>query len=145
MQSKTTIPIPKVLDWSDDPSNPIRSEYIIMEHAPGVQLHKVWPTMTGPQQILCIKSICLNIKQMIELQCQGYGSLYFAETPLLDDSTRLESTPQFCIGPHSGRRYWDCTVGEKRFDTFAQPNRGPCECNLRRSKCGGILTNSQRA
>ena len=27
-----------ILDWSDNSSNPIGSEYIIMEHAAGVQL-----------------------------------------------------------------------------------------------------------
>ncbi|EDN03226.1 predicted protein [Histoplasma mississippiense (nom. inval.)] len=40
VQAKTSIPIPPILDWSNDSTNSIGSEYIIMEHAAGVQLHK---------------------------------------------------------------------------------------------------------
>ncbi|RMD41183.1 hypothetical protein DV735_g3962, partial [Chaetothyriales sp. CBS 134920] len=39
VRSFTKIPVPKVLDWSDDATS-IGTEYIIMEHAPGVQLHE---------------------------------------------------------------------------------------------------------
>jgi hypothetical protein len=39
VQSFTKIPIPKVLDWSDDDSS-IGTEYIIMEHVAGVQLYE---------------------------------------------------------------------------------------------------------
>ncbi|GAQ38341.1 phosphotransferase enzyme family protein [Aspergillus niger] len=50
LQANTTVPIPKILDWSNDATsidNPIGSEYIIMEHATGVQLHKKWHEMDG--------------------------------------------------------------------------------------------------
>ncbi len=46
VQSNTTVPTPKILDWSDDPLNAIGSEYIIMEHAASVQLHQKWPKMS---------------------------------------------------------------------------------------------------
>ncbi|KAI2794253.1 hypothetical protein POX_a00845 [Penicillium oxalicum] len=36
LQQKTSIPIPKILDWSDDAVNSIGSEYIIMDHAAGI-------------------------------------------------------------------------------------------------------------
>ncbi|KAH9863181.1 hypothetical protein IAQ61_009458 [Plenodomus lingam] len=36
LQAETEIPISKLLDWSDDASNAIGSEYIIMEHTSGV-------------------------------------------------------------------------------------------------------------
>ncbi|KAI9759312.1 MAG: hypothetical protein M4579_002441 [Chaenotheca gracillima] len=36
LRSNSSIPIPKIIDWSDDPSNEVGSEYIIMEHAVGV-------------------------------------------------------------------------------------------------------------
>ncbi|PGH11609.1 hypothetical protein AJ79_04749 [Helicocarpus griseus UAMH5409] len=38
LQQKCEIPIPAILDWSDDLTNPIGSAYIIMEHAGGVPL-----------------------------------------------------------------------------------------------------------
>jgi hypothetical protein len=40
VRSQTKLPIPTVLEWNDDPSNVVGSEYIIMEHAKGVQLHQ---------------------------------------------------------------------------------------------------------
>ncbi|KAJ5246157.1 hypothetical protein N7468_001140, partial [Penicillium chermesinum] len=49
LQQKTSIPIPKILDWSDDGANNIGSEYIIMDHAAGIQLHQKWPYMSGDQ------------------------------------------------------------------------------------------------
>ncbi|PGH11552.1 hypothetical protein AJ79_04810 [Helicocarpus griseus UAMH5409] len=48
MKLHTKIPIPSVLDWSDDPSNPAGSAYIIMEHADGVSPDQAWPKMTVP-------------------------------------------------------------------------------------------------
>ena len=44
----------------------IGNEYIIMEHVTGVQLHHMWPTMSGEQQIRCIQAITMNIKQMAD-------------------------------------------------------------------------------
>jgi hypothetical protein len=46
VHSFTKIPVPKVLDWSDDDSS-IGTEYIIMEHAAGVQMHGKWPSMSS--------------------------------------------------------------------------------------------------
>ncbi|KUL81635.1 hypothetical protein ZTR_09650 [Talaromyces verruculosus] len=50
LQSKTSVPIPTILDWSNVPSNSIGSEYIIMEHVEGVQLHKRWLDMAGDER-----------------------------------------------------------------------------------------------
>lgn len=124
VQSNTTVPTPKILDWSDDPSNAIGSEYIIMEHATGVQLHQKWPKMSGEQQIACIRAICISIQQIAAIDFPAYGSLYFADAPLHSTST-LPLTQGFCIGPHCGTRYWDCNVGEARFYNSTKPNRGP--------------------
>ncbi|KAL9099824.1 MAG: hypothetical protein Q9163_004727 [Psora crenata] len=124
VQSNTTVPTPKILEWSDDPSNAIGSEYIIMEHAAGVQLHQKWPKMSGEQQIACIKAIFMSIQQLAAIDFPAYGSLYFADAPL-HPTFMLPLTPGFCIGPHCGTRYWDCNVGEARYYNSTKPNRGP--------------------
>ncbi|KAL8829820.1 MAG: hypothetical protein Q9170_005999, partial [Blastenia crenularia] len=67
------IPIPKILEWSDDSTNAIGSEYIIMEHAKGVQLHQIWPAMSLEQQVACTGAIVENIKQMAALDFPAYG------------------------------------------------------------------------
>ena len=104
VHANTSIPIPEILDWSDDASNAIGSEYIIMEHAPGIQLHQKWPTMAGDQQIRCIDAIYRKIKEMVDIKFPVYGSLYFVDTPL-DLTSKRPFSQKFCIGPHCGTRY----------------------------------------
>ncbi|KAL8757396.1 MAG: hypothetical protein Q9184_004219 [Pyrenodesmia sp. 2 TL-2023] len=136
LQSNTTVPIPTILDWSDDASNAIGSEYIIMEHAVGLQLHQRWPTMSAQQRIGCIKSIFTNMRQIAALTFPAYGSLYFADTDT-DTHRKVALAQGFCIGPHCGTRYWDCNVGEARYYGSAKPNRGAW-MNLE-AYCDGLI------
>ncbi|KAK1772224.1 kinase-like domain-containing protein [Phialemonium atrogriseum] len=106
----TSVPVPKVLGWSDDPCNPAGTEYIIMEHAPG--------------HVSCVKNLALLVKQMHSLKFRAYGSIYFVDS-LVDDSRRIGLTGKFCIGPHCDNRYWPCIPGEPRLYDRAPPNRGP--------------------
>jgi hypothetical protein len=129
VQSNTSIPIPNILDWSDDASNAIGSEYIIMEHAAGVQLHQRWPTMAGDQKIRCINAIYQKVKEMVEIKFPAYGSLYFADAPL-DATSKQTLNPGLCIGPHCGTIYWNCNVGEPRYYHNTRPNQGPCKLLL---------------
>ncbi|KAL8786282.1 MAG: hypothetical protein Q9213_002877 [Squamulea squamosa] len=122
LRSHTSVPIPKILDWSDDPSNAIGGEYIIMEYARGVQLHQKWPTMNVVQRIKCIKSIMSNMKQVAAIVFPAYGSLYFNEA---DCGFKQPFSRRYCVGPQCSTRYWDCNVGEKRFYTSVSPNQGP--------------------
>ncbi|KAH7348627.1 kinase-like domain-containing protein [Rhexocercosporidium sp. MPI-PUGE-AT-0058] len=124
LQTNTSIPIPKILDWSNDASNSIGSEYIIMEHAAGVQLHQRWPTMAGDQQVRCINAIYQKVKEMVDIKFPAYGSLYFVDAPL-DSGSKQTLNKRFCIGPHCGAIYWNCNVGESRYYHNTKPNQGP--------------------
>lgn len=124
VQSNTSIPIPKILDWSDDASNSIGSEYIIMEHSTGVQLAQRWPTMTGDQQIRCIETVYQKVKEMVDIKFSSYGSLYFGDSSL-GSGSQQKLNQGFSIGPHCGSTYWDCRVGEPRYYHNVKPNRGP--------------------
>ncbi|KAH7379143.1 kinase-like domain-containing protein [Phaeosphaeria sp. MPI-PUGE-AT-0046c] len=124
LQAETKIPIPNILDWSDDASNVIGSEYIIMEHASGIPLQEKWPTMNVSDQIKCIKAICQKLKAVVDLTFPAYGSLYFAGTPYLPTS-KLVVNSEFCIGPHCGAMYWNCNVGRPRYYHNIKPNQGP--------------------
>ena len=43
--------IPPVIAWSADPaSSPIGCEYLLMERANGIELRKIWDTLTSPQK-----------------------------------------------------------------------------------------------
>ncbi|KAF2762597.1 hypothetical protein EJ05DRAFT_491012 [Pseudovirgaria hyperparasitica] len=138
IQAKTSIPIPKILEWSDDPSNTIGSEYIIMEHAPGVSLHEKWQSMDVSDQIKCIRAIFEKLRELVDLDFQAYGSLYFADTPYIA-AQKLPFDQEFAIGPHCGAIYWDCNVGQPRYFHDVHPNRGPWP-NLA-AYCNGLIDN----
>ncbi|ELR03153.1 hypothetical protein GMDG_05982 [Pseudogymnoascus destructans 20631-21] len=136
LQTNTSIPIPKILDWSDDPSNAIGSEYIIMEHAVGTQLHHKWPTMAIDQQISCIDAIYRKLKEVVDIKFWAYGSVYFADISL-DSATKRPLNGNFSIGPHCGSRYWDCNVGESMYYHKTKPNRGPWDDLT--AYCNGLI------
>ncbi|EER29750.1 hypothetical protein CPC735_000060 [Coccidioides posadasii C735 delta SOWgp] len=130
VQCNTKVPILAILDWSDDPNNPIGSAYIIMEHAGGVPLQEAWADMPSDKKVKCIGAICTSILPISELDFLAYGSLYFADASFLDAASKqkLDNDLKYCIGPHCrGSTYWDCNVGEPRYYTFKEPNRGPSD------------------
>lgn len=119
------IPVPTVYDWSDDRSNEIGSEYIIMEHAHGVSLQERWPDMTLDQRIQCISNIFQALGSLRTSRFPAYGSLYTTDHPP-ESATILTEDDQFCIGPDVTTMYWDCNVGDRRYYDRIPPNRGPC-------------------
>ncbi|KAF2132816.1 hypothetical protein P153DRAFT_284030 [Dothidotthia symphoricarpi CBS 119687] len=135
VRSFTNIPIPKVLDWNDDATS-IGTEYIIMEHALGVQLHDKWSSMSPHQHMLCVKNIAFVMTEMAKLSFPVYGSLYFADAPI-DPKLKSDFVEGFCIGPHCGTQYWNCNAGEARFYEERSPNRGPWS-DLQ-SYCSGLI------
>lgn len=122
----TDIPIPRVLSWSDDPSDSVGAEYIIMEHVSGVQLAQQWPEMTSLQRLECVQNLGYLMKQMNDLEFPAYGSIYFNDG-LLRPSESVPLGTRFCIGPNSGLRYFPCYPTDRRFYNRKAPNRGPCK------------------
>jgi len=121
------MPVPKILAWSDDTNNPIGCEYILMDHADGVELHKLWFELDSTVQIDCIVSIVKKLADMARLTFPAYGSLYLRSSPAMDLESQVPMNEEFCIGPSCNKTYWDCTAGEKRHYDCVAPNRGPCK------------------
>jgi len=84
--------------------------------------------MNTHQHMICVKNLARLIKSMANLPFPAYGSIYFANASI--DPKLKVPLGDFCIGPHCGRDYWDCTAGEKRYYLQKKPNRGPCEFTL---------------
>ncbi|CAK44190.1 uncharacterized protein An02g04650 [Aspergillus niger] len=124
LRSKFSLPIPKVLDWSDDPANAIGTEYIIQEHVEGVKLHQTWPNMNSAQHMLCTKALSMVIKQMASLDFPAYGSLYFSDAPL-EAHLQIPFEQGFCIGPHCSPIFWNRNAGEVELYGGPSPNCGP--------------------
>lgn len=121
------MPIPKILAWNDEGNNPIGCEYILMDHADGIELRKVWFELDSTVQIDCIVKITEKLTDMTRLTFPAYGSLYLRGSLAVDLESQVSIDQEFCIGPHCGKTYWDCTPGEKRYYDREAPNRGPCE------------------
>ncbi|RAL09173.1 aminoglycoside phosphotransferase family protein [Aspergillus homomorphus CBS 101889] len=127
LQANTRIPIPTILDWSDDAraaDNAIGSEYILMEHAPGDSLQTKWQDMAGDQRVRCIGAIVHHIKDATDLKFPGYGSLYLNNSWVGAERMQpLDAT--FCLGPHCGTRYSDYKLGDPPSYYGRGQNRGP--------------------
>ncbi|KAI7780491.1 Altered inheritance of mitochondria protein 9 [Diaporthe eres] len=124
VRENTSIPVPKVLDWSDDPTNPSGTEYIIMEYAPGVQLHEIWPQMDSLQHMQCVQDLTLLVKELHDLTFPAYGSIYF-DNDFIDTTHRIPLNSNFFIGPHCSSRYFPCYPGDQRSYGRRPPNQGP--------------------
>lgn len=124
VKKHTSIPIPDVLDWSNDAtSNALGCEYIIMDHAGGVQLHSKWSSMSGHERTKCIGAIYEALKDLPNLKFPAYGSLQLADG-MEKNSIRLPDH-EFCIGPSCRQRYWDSAYPQ--YFARVDPNRGPCK------------------
>lgn len=67
------IPTPRVYTWSADVNNPVGSEYIIMEEAPGVKLVDVWDDLSLEQKIEIMKDLVSLEKRMLSLSFNRSG------------------------------------------------------------------------
>lgn len=126
MRSRTSIPIPKVLEWNSDPSNPVGAEYIIMEFIQGVRLSERWDSMDTLQRLECTKALTTMIKDMASLDYPAYGSLYFKDAPL-SDNLKVPHGNDYCVGPHCAPTYWKRGIGELELYGTDIPDSGPCE------------------
>nr|ADI24944.1 unknown [Penicillium aethiopicum] len=99
----TTIPVPKVLAWSANSTNPVGAEYIVMERVPGVQMFKKWDEMGEINRLAIIKRLTQWERELAEIPFPAFGSLYHKgslgdhESIPLDPSVDPEGL--FCIGP----------------------------------------------
>ncbi|CAN9147239.1 unnamed protein product [Alternaria alternata] len=73
-------PVPKVLAWNADASNPVGAEYIIMTKAPGVQLFKVWGDMDELDRIQVVRQLAEFEDEMTDIRFPASGSLYLRQT-----------------------------------------------------------------
>ena len=73
MQRYTKVRIPAILDWCDDPANPIGSAYIIMEHAGGVSLQDVWDGLPSDKKVKTVGAICADIEARFSRVWQSFS------------------------------------------------------------------------
>jgi hypothetical protein len=130
VHTHTKIPVPKVLAWDSDPSNPVGAEYIIMEKAPGVQLFNVWDDMSDDDQLSIVKRLSELEGELTRISFPANGSLYL-RTSMADNDAHIaldhdmDPNGRFCIGP-SCERGLDL---DKTKSLRSQINTGPYKRN----------------
>lgn len=59
--------MPKVIAWDAKADNPVKSEYIIMEEAPGQQLGEVWDNMELSDKLKIVDEIAAIEKKLLSI------------------------------------------------------------------------------
>lgn len=127
MRRNANMPTPNILAWSDDANNPVGCEYILMDHADGVELRKLWFDLDSDLQLDCIVKITERLADMTRLNFPAYGSLYLRGSSALDSESQISIDEEFCVGPSCNKTYWDCSAGEGRYYDQVAPDHGPCK------------------
>ncbi|KAL6711319.1 hypothetical protein ACN47E_005850 [Coniothyrium glycines] len=106
----TQVPVPRILAWSSDTSNPVGAEYIVMEKAPGQQLFRTWSMMTVEERFDLVEQLTKFEAELASFQFPAHGSLYLCESMTNGEvwvalDQKVDPSGQFCIGP-SCERAW---------------------------------------
>jgi hypothetical protein len=123
--SRTSIPVPKVIAWSSDASNPVGSEYLLMEKARGIQLADVWGDMNQLNQFKLIQCLTQLDSQLALMKFPAYGNLYFRDAAPRCLSPVVRIDDEYCIGP-AYNASWFPRSGNEQY-------AGPCMTSLNRS------------
>ncbi|EAU29586.1 predicted protein [Aspergillus terreus NIH2624] len=75
VKSHTSVPVPKVLAWCCDASDPVGTEYILMEKAKGRPLVEVWGELDQLQKIRVIQNLAYLESQLALQRFPAYGGL----------------------------------------------------------------------
>jgi hypothetical protein len=128
VRQQTNIPVPKVHSWSSSVSNPVGTEYIIMEKAEGVPLFQQWGNMTEFQKLQLIKCLTKIESQLSSIQFSAYGNLYSLPPNTNSFSYRVlgpavNPTGSYCVGPLCDRV---STLESQTDPASSTAEKGPC-------------------
>lgn len=71
------VPVPKVLAYSPDGSNPVGIEYMLLEKIEGAPLSVQWFSMNNKARVKIMRQIISLEKQLMGIQFPANGSLYY--------------------------------------------------------------------
>ncbi|KAJ9400232.1 hypothetical protein DTO282F9_3002 [Paecilomyces variotii] len=99
---------PEVYAWCSTKTNPVGSEYIIMEKLGGTPLGDTWYSMTPKEQHKIMKQIVEWEARLMSLEFPAYGSLYYRRDLPSERNVPLSSQEdvEFCVGPITHYSWW---------------------------------------
>lgn len=120
------IPVPKVLGYSSVSTNPVGTEYLLLEKVEGIPLSERWFTMDTKARVKIMRQIVEVEKQFLNLQLPACGSLYYRKD--LKGSEYAIAVPgvpqaadQIVVGPTAQYEWW------YRERAALDVDRGPCK------------------
>lgn len=111
------IPVPRVYTYSSKPDNPVGTEYIIVQKAPGKPLEERWFDLTPQERVRLVTSYVEIERKLFSIPFGSYGSLYYRDSLSSHyDRADLYMPPhrayegddenRFCIGPSADYMFW---------------------------------------
>ncbi|KAE8322473.1 hypothetical protein BDV39DRAFT_196688 [Aspergillus sergii] len=115
LRAHSAVPVPNVIAWNSDASNPIGSEYILMEKARSRQLVDVWGDMDQLQRFKLIKKLA-----------RLEGQLASLEFPVMEICEWITINDEYVLGPAYNESWFpQCENGN---------HSGPCSSSGRISR-----------
>ncbi|WEW59279.1 hypothetical protein PRK78_004748 [Emydomyces testavorans] len=122
------VPVPKVLGYCAYDTNPVGTEYLLLEKLDGTALGDKWFTMDNKARVKIMRQIVDVEKQFMSISLPASGSLYYRKdleasefaVPLLEQSTLDE----IVVGPTAQFAWWY----QER--ALLNVDRGPCASSL---------------
>ncbi|KAK5093858.1 hypothetical protein LTS08_008817 [Lithohypha guttulata] len=102
VRSHTSLPVPNVLAWNSDSSNPVGAEYLVLGKVAGRQLNEVWDEMTGRQRFRLVTCLAQFDAELSKIRFPAYGSLYYRATSkekTVALPPDIDPKHQYCVGP----------------------------------------------
>ncbi|EAW06824.1 phosphotransferase family protein [Aspergillus clavatus NRRL 1] len=94
--------VSEVLGWSADDTNPVGSEYILLEPCEGQQLTKVWENLAEHDRVKLIRNFAFLESKLAANEFPGYGALYLRNAlppPLKQPGRTIAVDETYCLGP----------------------------------------------
>lgn len=119
LRSELDVPVPKVFAWSDTKNQSVGVEYTIMEKARGVELWKVWPSVSVSDKVDVTAHLANIQAKMYSTDFGVCRSLYYQDPSQVHFSG--SGFERFSIGPSVGAQF---RAGERKEMDLP---RGPCK------------------
>lgn len=121
------VPVPKVLGYSLDRTNPVGTEYTILEKIDGTPLSEQWFSMDNKTQVKIMRQIIDNEIRFMSSRFPASGSLFFRRdlkkspfTVTLSEQSDVSAADQLVVGPTVQYEWW------YRERALVDVDRGPC-------------------
>jgi len=118
------VPVPKVLGYSPDHTNPVGTEYLLLEKLDGTPLSDQWFTMDNKTRVKITRQIVDVEKQFMSISLPASGSLSYrrdlGESEFAIPLSEQSASDQIVVGPTAQFEWW------YRERALLDVDRGPC-------------------